>query len=742
MAGLPLLKLEEQTTCSVCLSSYSDPKVLQCLHTYCRGCLESLLTKGLKEHVDRPLQIIICPTCREVTPVPASGVAGLKTDFKIPSLIELRETIAAQPVPNRGGKGEDTTLPQADPRDVRREGTEVSETGFGASPTSKRIVHACPEHENEELEYYCEICEEVMCSKCFIKKHNGHEYSNVTEISPLHRKELASLLKQVEANLASTEEVLTKVGTRGDKISRHKVSIETEVDEAISELHEAVERRKQELIKQLDGITWEKMKALVREKNKKREVRLELRGSVDEAKEALKQDRDADMGLVNQLKDINRKFADKEDLLKIYTEADMEFTMSPELTKNCKHFGQILTPECLDPLMCTASGRGLEVAEVDETTAVSLCIKNHKNEPYDQPVNQLECELVMDEAGFKLKCDIESRQQNLFKITYKPTHRGIHQLHIRVNGQHIKGSPFPVLVKRSVEKLHTPVSVIKDVATPWGVAISKDGKVVVVTECNQGRVSIFNDRGEKLRSFGTLGSGPGELKNARGVALDDDQNVYVADSGNYRLQKFTLEGKHLACVGTRGNKPTEFSHPKGVAFNPVNKKLYITDLTRFKIYDTNFGFSGSFGGRGNGPGQFAIAVGVACDSTGNVYITDRHNNSIQVFSAGGDFLRMFQGGESATTISPKGFLRGLLGGKAPAIIGVPFGVAINDSGRVFVTEDGNHRVSVLAHDGSHVTSFGSEGAWVGEFKHPKAIAVSPAGLIYVCDFENNRVQVY
>ena len=61
--------------------------------------------------------------------------------------------------------------------------------------------------------------------------------------------------------------------------------------------------------------------------------------------------------------------------------------------------------------------------------------------------------------------------------------------------------------------------------------------------------------GEKLRSFGTCGFGQGQFNYPRGVAVDVEGNVLVADGWNHRIQKFTAEDQFLTAVGTYGNGP-------------------------------------------------------------------------------------------------------------------------------------------------------------------------------------------
>ena len=87
MAEEALKKLEEQLNCSICLDIFTDPKLLQCFHVYCRQCLVPLVDRDQQGHLG-----LSCPTCRRVTPIPNRGVAGLQPAFHINHLLELHES--------------------------------------------------------------------------------------------------------------------------------------------------------------------------------------------------------------------------------------------------------------------------------------------------------------------------------------------------------------------------------------------------------------------------------------------------------------------------------------------------------------------------------------------------------------------------------------------------------------------------------------------------------------------------
>ena len=70
-------EVKKHLNCSICLGTYTDPRLLQCNHAYCQQCLIGLVQCGQQGQL-----ILSCPQCRQITPVPASGVAGLQSDFR------------------------------------------------------------------------------------------------------------------------------------------------------------------------------------------------------------------------------------------------------------------------------------------------------------------------------------------------------------------------------------------------------------------------------------------------------------------------------------------------------------------------------------------------------------------------------------------------------------------------------------------------------------------------------------
>ena len=700
MAGEAIRQLEEQLNCSICLDIYDDPKLLQCFHTYCRKCLVKVVVRDQQGDLS-----LTCPICRQATPVPANGVTGLQSAFQTNEILRIRDDLVKK-------------------RDMAVK-SKVDVTPL--TPATEKAIPNCFEHVDKEREYYCETCEVLICYKCALKggKHEGHDYDEIKKAYERYKKEVKPSLEPMEGKLNTVKKALTQLDTRCGEVSDQREVIEDSIHDAIRGLHQFLDVRKTKLISVLHQITQAKLKGLATQRDEMETIQAQLSSCLDFVRKSLETKSQGDIlmmkrNIVKQVKELTTPF--QPDTLKPNTEANMRFFSSPDVTTACRNYGKVYTPGDPDPSQCQATGRGLESAIVGEKSTAILQTMDFSSEPCSRPIRSLECELVSEITGSRVIGNVE-RRQNQYEIEYWPTVKGKHQFHVKVEGQHIRGSPFSVVVKQPVEKLGNPILIIDRVEGPWGVALNQRGEVVV-TEHNEHRISVF---GKKLRSFGTQGSGHGQFKYPHGVSVDSEVNILVADAGNHRIQKFTPTGEFLTVVGTEGSGPLQFYHPYNITFNTTNNKLYVIDRFnhRIQVLNSDLTFSSTFGKKGIGKGQFNSPWSIACDSTGKVYVTDSSNHRIQVFTAGGKFLRMFgRYGEG----------RGELNG--------PAGITVDTNDIVYVSECINGRVSVFTCEGQFVTSFGRKGKGPGEFNFPAGLAVDNCGVVYVCDCVNNRIQCF
>jgi tripartite motif-containing protein 71 len=143
----------------------------------------------------------------------------------------------------------------------------------------------------------------------------------------------------------------------------------------------------------------------------------------------------------------------------------------------------------------------------------------------------------------------------------------------------------------------------------------------------------------------------------------------------------------------------------------------------------SFGFMRAWGTVGNDDGQFALPDGIGVDTAGNVWVADRDNNRVERFTADGRF-RAFKA------------LRRQHRSSAPGRLNLPYDVAPDALGDVYVADTHNHRIQEFSPTGKLIRKWGSLGSGSGQFFQPRGLAIDPFGNVWVADHENHRVQKF
>ena len=178
--------------------------------------------------------------------------------------------------------------------------------------------------------------------------------------------------------------------------------------------------------------------------------------------------------------------------------------------------------------------------------------------------------------------------------------------------------------------------------------------------------------------------------------------------------------------GTSGSGDGQFNSPFGVAV-AADGTVYVADRFnhRIQVFSPTGVFQGEWGTLGSGDGQFSSPVGVAVAPDGNIYVADAANDRIQYFS-------------------PTGVFQGKWGtnGSGDGQFSVPRGVGVAADGTVYVTEQNNSRIQFFSPTGVFQGKWGTFGSGDGQFSSPQGVAVAPDGNIYVTDWGNHRIQVF
>lgn len=245
---------------------------------------------------------------------------------------------------------------------------------------------------------------------------------------------------------------------------------------------------------------------------------------------------------------------------------------------------------------------------------------------------------------------------------------------------------------------------------PGGIALDRDENIYIAhmgippsryeKPRERDKVAVFTPTGQPLREWGKFGTGEGEFDSPGGIAISRDGRVYVADQCNRRIQVFDTQGKFLTKWGRKGFKPGEFGgdpHPK--AF-------------------------------------FAGPTFLALDQQGNVFTTEAPLGRVQKFTAEGEFLLAWGDNE----VAPGKFGGYFTAFGSPVMKG-PTGICFDAKGRLWANSIGG-RIQLFTAEGDYVAGFGEEGTQPGQFYAPHGLAIDSHGSLYIVDSYNHRIQKF
>jgi sugar lactone lactonase YvrE len=185
---------------------------------------------------------------------------------------------------------------------------------------------------------------------------------------------------------------------------------------------------------------------------------------------------------------------------------------------------------------------------------------------------------------------------------------------------------------------------------PRGIGIG--GGYVYVADGANNRVEQFSEAGAFVATFGNgvnekgeatklevctskckagvAGSGEGQFKTVRGVAVAPNGYVWVADSANERIQGYGAKGEYKLEFGSAGAGPGQFKEVKGVAVTSSGALLAgDAGNNRVQEFNSSGTFIAAFGEKGTGNGQFEEAWGIAATSTGTLYVVDVGDDRVE-----------------------------------------------------------------------------------------------------------------
>ena len=666
--------LHDEVSCSVCMCTFTDPKQLPCLHSFCLHCLNGIQrTSGVHGK-------ITCPECRRQFQIPGSGnPSELPTNFRINSLLDVLAIKECSTANVKCGNCDKRSAQTLYCFQCCSFWCEECILGHNIIRTNKEHKTLAPKHfqdqdfeavlkrpafcqkkhhEKEELKFFCKSCKVAIYNTCAVTLHEGHGKMPLQEATDARKIQINSVITSLKDKMVEKRKEAKKFNQKCKEVQAGVADVKSQVQTNVDKMIAIIEARKQEVYEAVDNQAKKSLETLSQKKGK----------------------------VENQVKMIESAIEQTESLMKRnFSTEILGFNETFDKTMQEQDIQENHDTECTPRFSFTKSEKLINVLNSEGIGNVKIVFSATK----------------LQQSG-------------------KESSKVI----ARTKGVNVRDSPLEAQVQT---KRYIPVlsfgqggESVGMLNEPWGVAVN-DHDVIAVTEILNHRVSVFRSDGTHLRSFGKKDQNNGGLAEPSGIAFDSLGNIVVTDCENHRVQVFDRNGKFLRTFGQNGILDHQLKNPEGLSING-NGDIIVTDkgnklikifsssgeyLRKFggvgslvnpyhciqhgqyfivsdygddsiKMFDLEGKFISKFGKQGNKDGEFNKPHYLSVNKEGLLMVCDESNHRVQVFELSGKFVTKF-GSEGS--------------GRGEFIF--PVSTASLSDGKIVVSDRNNYRIQIF-----------------------------------------------
>ena len=459
--------VKRELECSVCQEQFSEtnePKILKCLHTFCKSCLEAWLRQ-------QGGGALSCPTCRQITDCP-NNISSLASNLFYKQMVDIVKAYSGQgqeDSPECGNCDERKSLKfycadcnhflcgdcaVAHRKMKALSGHQVKEIGkFEPSDARDyaRRANVCKKH-NDEVRFYCEQCVICICRDCAILDHRDHNIVSLDNGLQKKKSEIESKMQEVRANVS-------RLRSEKESLEKQRIRMSKSVEQATEEIHRTAERNI-ELIRQHEASMIERlmkqkdtfdaafsntMTGLGKKLN-------ETVSSLDFGNEVLERNNLPEILNVEEV--LKQRFQKLMEPCAFSLKVNYSAVkyVSNDMSSLRDSPGKLITTNT-EPSSTMVDGMGLtEAVQGEKCTFTVITNDSLGNKTYSE-IDRVEVCIQSTQTRENVKVNITDSKDGCYKVSYSTEATGEFKVHIAVAGEAIKGGPFQLKVKERKEQI-------------------------------------------------------------------------------------------------------------------------------------------------------------------------------------------------------------------------------------------------------------------------------------------------
>ncbi|XP_058970555.2 E3 ubiquitin-protein ligase TRIM71-like [Pocillopora verrucosa] len=729
-----LKNLKEHVTCSICLDTYTKPKTIACLHTFCCECLERHALARQKQG------FYPCPECQAQIGIPeGKRFDNMPSSFLHNSLLSLLAV-------RRSGEGNEISCSTCQKksaeinycfdcekfmcpdcvkahevfRETMFEGHKVTPVQqFQASEYEALLKRQsfCSEnyHKKDVIRFFCVDCQRCVCQVCIATDHKSHDVVPLEKAADDEKANIIARAELVKEKKEVCRDVIREFENTEHELETNITTAKRQVSQATEQMMGKLRQLEREAITVLEKTRVSRIEKL--HSGKASVVSFEKQ--LDQAFEFSNNlvERSSSSDIMQNKKNVEERI---EDLIKttmpaLPVSSYVEFVTTCEPESLSLGFTKFSETDVQGSVM-----KGLDQNfQTGIEAELLICPKTSEGEIRNtQHTDRVE--IHMDPADQVRSLATSEKEDGNFQGKFVVKVPGTYKIEVKINGQKLAKSPFSILVKARelnvVGKLDFQGETLQ---APAGIAVNSKG-VIAVADHRGHSVLVFDETGKFVRKLGSYGDKDGQLNKPDDLTFINDDEILVADQLNHRIQQLNVQtGNFVKSFGKKGSGDGEFTNPVSVCTTSDGCFIVVTEYVNSRIQVFTMDSEPVFKFGDSGPEKLDRPVScVYCKE--KFFVTDLRNNCVKVFDGKGQFLYKF--GEK---------------GNGDGQIYSPYGLCVDKDNNIFLCEKGNNRVEQFTLEGTFIgkTSTNIQFGW------PWSVTPMLDGRILVTDFKEKEVYV-
>ena len=557
-----LKNLIEHVTCSICLDTFTEPKTITCLHTFCCECLKR---HALTTQQDGKFR---CPECQAENGVP-DRFDKLPTGFLQNSLLGV---LAVQ----KSGDGSEISCGNCRKksaetsfcfecgkfmcpdcvnahellRNVAFEGHKVRPIKHFQAEDYEALLKRqsfCSQqyHEREVTRFFCIDCQTSVCQICIVTDHKNHTVEPLDKAADGEKAKVMAGAELMKEKSKVCSDVIREFEQTAANLEVNITAAKRKVSQAAELLIAKIREREREAITDLEKTRVSRKEKLDAAKTQVRSLAKQFNQAVEFASNLVQRSSSSD--LMQSKTNLQQRFE------------ELNKTPVPALpVSSFVKFVSTAEPENLTLGFVAAIEADLDGSTVDGLT---------QDFQAGVEAELVVCPKLMNESQQKIHVDVHlepatkvgslitcEKEDGNFLVKFTPKVPGTYNIKVSINGDNLHKSPFTVQVKeRRLEVVGELDLKGQTLTHPDGIAVNSKG-LIAVADFHGHCILIFDKHGKYLRKFGYKGENAGQFNSPSGVTYLNDDEILVAEELNHRIQRFNVQTGNV--VKTFGKKGT------------------------------------------------------------------------------------------------------------------------------------------------------------------------------------------